>query len=144
MLTWTRKLTVVSDGPCELDDDQRKELLRLLVEVREEPVARLAGNDGHLERVVFESGPDLPCGAMFFCTGQEQRCILPEKLGCIINRKGTVDTDRWERSNVPGVYVIGDATRNVQYVVVAAAEGVIAGQRINADLAEEDVARMLS
>ena len=144
MLTWSRKLTVVSDGPSELSDEQRGDLLHLLVNVREERVARLAGTNGKITHILFESGDRLACGAVFFCSGQDQRCDLPEKLGCSFNRKGTVDTDRWERTNVPGVYVIGDASRNVQFVIVAAAEGAIAAQRINADLADEDVARMLS
>jgi len=144
MLTWSRKLTVVSDGPSELEPDQREELARLHIDVIERSVARLAGAAGRLERIEFQTGDPLPCEAIFFCTGQEQRCMLPEKLGCVFNRKGTVDTDRWERSNVPGVYVIGDASKNVQFVVVAAAEGAIAAQRINAELAAEDLKRMLS
>ena len=144
MLTWSRKLTIISDGPCELTGDQRDDLLHLLVDVREDRVARLAGTNGKIERIVFENGEELACGALFFCSGQQQRCDLPEKLGCSFNPKGTVDTDRWERTNVHGVYVIGDASRNVQFVIVAAAEGAIAAQRINADLADEDVARMLS
>lgn len=144
MLTWSRKLTVVSDGPCELTDEQRSDFLALLVTIDERKIARLAGREGRLDKIVFADGEHLPSTAIFFCSGQNQRCDLPEKLGCIFNRKGTVDTDRWERTNVPGVYVVGDASRNVQFVVVAAAEGAIAAQRINADLAAEDMARMLS
>lgn len=144
MLVWSRRLTVVSDGPSELTDDQRSDLTALLVSIREQKIERLEGAGGQLESVIFADGSQLPCDAMFFCNTQDQRCDLPEKLGCIFNRKGTVDTDRWERSNVPGTYVIGDASKNVQFVVVAASEGAIAAQRINADLAEEDLAQMLS
>ncbi|HZU28727.1 MAG TPA: NAD(P)/FAD-dependent oxidoreductase [Bryobacteraceae bacterium] len=144
MLTWSRNITLLTDGSCELTREQREELGRLNITTREDKIARLEGEGVRLAAVVFADGTRLPCDAMFFCTCEEQRCDLPQKLGCIFNRKGTVDTDRWERSNVPGVYVVGDASRDVQFVVVAAAEGAKAAQRINADLAEEDVARMLS
>jgi thioredoxin reductase len=144
MLTWSRNVTILSNGPSDLIGEQREELGRLKINIKEAPIARLEGAGTRLERLVFGDGTRLECDAMFFCTCQEQRCDLAQKMGCIFNRKGTVDTDRWERSNVPGVYVIGDASRDVQFVVVAAAEGATAAQRINADLAEEDLARMLS
>jgi len=52
-------------------------------------------------------------------------------LGCEFTRKGTVKTDHLGLTCVPGVYVVGDASRDVQFVVVAAAEGAKAGVAIN-------------
>jgi thioredoxin reductase len=37
---------------------------------------------------------------------------------------------------VPGVYVVGDASRDVQFAIVAAAEGAKAGVAINKALQE--------
>ena len=62
---------------------------------------------------------------------QSQQCALAEQLGCEFTDKGTVKTDHLGRSCVPGIYVVGDASRDVQFVVVAAAEGAKAGVAIN-------------
>jgi thioredoxin reductase len=47
-------------------------------------------------------------------------------------------TVRRQRSTVKGVYLAGDADDDVQFVVVAAAEGAIAAVAINKELNEED------
>ncbi len=56
---------------------------------------------------------------------------LAEKLSCRFNDEGTVRTNVNEGTNVPGLYVAGDASKDVQSVVVAAAEGAKAGMAIN-------------
>jgi thioredoxin reductase len=42
-------------------------------------------------------------------------------------------------TNVPGLYVAGDASRDVQWVVVAAAEGAEAAYAINQELIKEEL-----
>jgi len=51
-----------------------------------------------------------------------------------------VRANRQQSTGVPGVYVAGDADRDVQLVVVAAAEGVKAAVAIHADLDAERLA----
>ncbi len=52
-------------------------------------------------------------------------------LGCSMNEKGTVRTSLAQATGIPGLYVAGDAARDVQFVVVAAAEGAKAAVAIN-------------
>jgi thioredoxin reductase len=73
----------------------------------------------------------VPCDAVFFATGQSPHCDLPRRLGCEFTRRGTVKTDRLGHTCVPGLYVAGDASRDVQFVVVAASEGAKAAVAIN-------------
>jgi len=103
-------------------------------------VAALEGRDGMLERIVFESGEPLPRRAMFFSAGQFQRSQLAVRLGCEVSEKGTVWTGKYESTHLPGLYVAGDASRAVQWVIVAAAEGAEAAFAINTDLINEDLA----
>jgi thioredoxin reductase len=42
-----------------------------------------------------------------------------------------VKTDHLGETCVPGVFVVGDASRDVQFAIVAAAEGAKAGVAIN-------------
>jgi thioredoxin reductase len=137
LLGWSRDIVLCSDGSCQLDRDELATLDRNGIKVREERIARLEGTDGILERIVFENGDVLPRRAVFFTTGQVQASRLATQLGCEFNEKGTVRTGPYEMTHVPGLYVAGDASRHVQWVVVAAAEGAEAAYAISQDLIKE-------
>jgi thioredoxin reductase len=137
LLGWSRDIVLCSDGACQLDPDELATLDRNGIQVREERIVRLEGADGILERIVFDNGDVLPRRAMFFTTGQVQASRLATQLGCEFNEKGTVRTGPYEMTHVPGLYVAGDASRHVQWVVVAAAEGAEAAYAISQDLIRE-------
>jgi len=139
--TWSEDVILCTDGPSGLKIGDLAQLSRFGVAVREARITRLEGNGGVLERIVFTSGDSLPRRGLFFSTGQEQRCQLAGRLGCHFTSKGTVRTNRLEGTSVPGLFVAGDASRDVQLAIVAAAEGAKAGFAINRALEEEAVAR---
>jgi len=135
---WSKDLVLCTDGPSEIEAADLERLARNGITVREERVVRLDGGEG-LERVVFASGDALARKALFFTTGQTQQSFLAHSLGCEINEKGTVRTGKYEATHLSGLYVAGDASRAVQWVVVAAAEGAEAAFAINTDLLKEDL-----
>jgi thioredoxin reductase len=137
---WSRDLVLVTNGPSELEDEQRERLQTHGILVDERRVTRLDGRDGRLERIVFLAGPPLPRRALFFTLGQFQHSELTGRLGCEFNDRGTVRTGPYETTHVPGLYVAGDASRAVQWAVVAAAEGAEAAYAINQTLLKEDLA----
>ena len=135
---WSRDLVLCTDGPSEIEPDALARLDRHGIRVREERVVRLEG-DGRLERIVFADGPPLDRAALFFTTGQTQQSELALRLGCEMNDKGTVRTGPYEATHLTGLYVAGDASRAVQWVVVAASEGAEAAFDINTALLKEDL-----
>jgi thioredoxin reductase len=137
---WSRDLVLCTDGPSEFDEETAGKLQRNGIRVVEERVKKLEGQDGVLTHVVFANGERLPRRALFFSTGQYQRSDLMDRLGCEFNEKGTVRTGKYETTHLPGLFVAGDASRAVQWVVVAAAEGAEAAFAINTDLIKEDLA----
>jgi thioredoxin reductase len=137
LTAWSHDLVLCTDGPSEIDAADRARLERNGVMLREERLARLDGQDGILQHVVFASGERLRGRALFFTTGQSQQSDLSVRLGCEMNGKGTVRTGKYEATHLPGLYVAGDASRNVQWIVVAAAEGAEAAFAINTALIEE-------
>lgn len=139
LMVWSRDLVLCSNGPCELEDRQRERLARNGIAVREEPIARLEGREGILQHIVFESGERLPRRGLFFTEGQFQQSHLSTGLGCEFNEKGTVRTGKYETTHLPGLFVCGDASRRVQWVVVAAAEGAEAAFAINTDLLKDEI-----
>jgi thioredoxin reductase len=124
----------------ELTREHRDRLARFDIAVHEQPIARLEGDDdGHLLCIVLADGVTIERDALFFNTGQHQRSALAEKLGCEFTERGGVQTHEHEVATcVPGLYVAGDASRDVQLVVVAVAEGTKAGFAINKALLAED------
>jgi thioredoxin reductase len=139
LTAWSRDILLCSDGPVEIDSAKIERLARNGITVREDRIVRLEGRDGVLERIVFTDGPPADRRALFFTTGQYQQSALALRLGCEFNDKGTVRTGKYEATHLPGLYVAGDASRAVQWVVVAAAEGAEAAFAINTDLIKEDL-----
>jgi thioredoxin reductase len=139
LTAWSRDLVLCTDGPSEIEPDDRARLERNGIAVREERVTALEGSDGVLSRIAFAGAPPLERRALFFTTGQYQRSDLLERLGCEFNEKGTVRTGKYETTHLPGLFVAGDASRAVQWVVVAASEGAEAAFAINTDLLKEDL-----
>jgi thioredoxin reductase len=136
---WSRDILLCTDGASDFSDDERAKLSVNGTTLSEKPVARLEGTDGILERVVFTDGTSVPRRALFFTQGQTECSDLARTLGCDFNEKGTVSTGKYEVTNIPGLYVAGDASRDVQWVVVAAAEGAEAAYAINQELIKEEL-----
>jgi thioredoxin reductase len=139
LTAWSRDILLCTDGPSGIDRKKVARLVRNGIEVREEKVVRLEGKDGILQRIVFDGAPASERRALFFTTGQYQQSALAIRLGCQLNDKGTVRTGRYETTHLRGLYVAGDASRAVQWVVVAAAEGAEAAFAINTDLIKEEL-----
>jgi thioredoxin reductase len=136
---WSRNLVLCTDGPSQLSEVELERLAQHKIPVREDRIASLQGTGGVLERIVFTSGETIELRGMFFSTGQRQGSDLPKKLGCEFTDQGCVNTGEYEITNVPGVYVAGDASRFVQFVIVAASEGAQAAVAINKELMQEDL-----
>lgn len=139
MKVWTSDIAVCTDGGPEPEPAEMDDLRRHSIPIYTQKIARLEGIDGRLQRIVFADGRVLARRALFFNTGQEQQSPLAEMLGCNFSESGTVMTGRHERTHMRGLFVAGDASRNVQFVIVAAAEGAEAAVAINKELIQEDL-----
>jgi thioredoxin reductase len=110
--------------------------------VAEEVTGFVAEGD-RLRQVLRAGAAPVPCDALFVSGGQYQRSPLVRKLGCAIGPRGTVETGKCESTNVPGLFVAGDASDDAQLVVVAAAEGAEAAIEINRALSREAYDRLM-
>ena len=139
--TWSKDVTLFTDGPARFSRSDQIKLKQAGIPVIKEKIARLEGSDGRLTSVVLSNGESVARDALFFSTTQSQACDLATDLGCVLNKRGTIETDKLGLVNVPGLYAAGDATHDVQLVIVAAAEGAKAGIAINESLQKEDQKR---
>ncbi len=136
---WSANLTLCTNSAAELPGQERERLQRNGITVREERIARLEGQE-HLEQVIFENGETLACRALFFKGAEHQRSDLAARLSCDFTKRGAVRTGEYEATDVPGLFVAGDASRRVQLAIIAAAEGAEAAYAINTSLMKEDLA----
>ena len=129
--TWTDSVALCSHGPAGLRREQRDQLAAHGIEIDERVVAAVDHADGRVRQLRFDDAGSRPCDAIFIASGQRQQSDLAGQLGCSLTRHGLVKTDHLGQTCVPGLYVVGDASRDVQFVVVAAAEGAKAAVGIN-------------
>jgi thioredoxin reductase len=138
LLAWSADVLLCTGG-SPIPPEAADRLSAVGIKVREERVIRLEGRKGMLERIVFDGGNAVGRSALFVCVGKRQRSPLAERLGCRFTEKGAVDTGKCEATNVPGLYVAGDASKEAQFVVVAAAEGAEAGMAVHKALLDEEL-----
>lgn len=134
---WSDFVTLYLDGKNKIKPNQEEQLKANKIPVVRLAFERLEGKDGQLQKIVFKNGEKQECDALFFVNGYTQQCNLAEAFGCNINKKGVVVTNRFQQTNIDGLYVAGDASKDMHFVVVAAAEGAKAAVIINKELQHE-------
>lgn len=144
MTQWSRDVVLCSDGPADLSVDCRDRLCRHGIPIREEKMLdlQIASRIPHQARfsIRFESGEPLQRNALFFNTGRHQSSDVAQRLGCdTYEVRGCTVDHLTQMTHVSGLYVAGDASRDVLQVSVAIAEGTKAAVAINASLLLEDL-----
>lgn len=135
---WTDDVILFSDGPTGLSADDRANIERKGIMVREERVERLVTSNGGLGAVQLEGGELIARDGLFVAPKQELRSDLPQRLGCPLTDDGRIEAGVAGRTPVPRVFVAGDAGPGMQSVVSAMASGMLAGAALNHDLLEEE------
>jgi thioredoxin reductase len=139
MTAWTADIVLCTDGE-QLGVSAKRQLARNGIELRTASIAKLAGRNGQLTDIVFRNGDSLRREALFFDTASSEQSALTRAIGCEYGSDGGVKCGQYSASSVPGVYVAGNITRDVQLAIVAAAEGTRAAFGINRALTREDFA----
>jgi thioredoxin reductase len=138
LANWSDDIILFSDGR-QLTDEERKLLKLKNIMVCEEKVIGIEGNGGSMEKILLSNETSVLRNAMFFTTDQYQCSNLAAQLGCKFTSKGVVETDRFQQTNIPDIYVAGDAAKDMQLVIIAAAEGAKAGVIINKAFQQEEL-----
>jgi thioredoxin reductase len=135
---WSPTITLCTDGPAGFHPGTPEALAEHTIKVLETPISHLSGTGHQLETIHFTDGTTLATCSLFFNTGQHQRSPLFKQLGCDVDSKGGILCDENGLTSIRNVYVAGDASRDVQLAIVAAAEGAKAAVAINKALMVED------
>jgi thioredoxin reductase len=137
--TWSHDLLLCTDGDTSLTCRQRDKLVKNGILVNEEKITRLVGENGKLREIHFAQGKCMARQSLFFNTPSYQKSHLALALGCQFTKENGIKTGKYEATDVPGLFAAGNILRDVQLVIVAAAEGAKAAFGINAALAKESL-----
>ena len=127
---WTKDIVLCTDG-CELTKEQKEKLNAKDIKIRSQKIVKLQGDEKCFHSVVFDDGEELKRSAIFFNTPSYIRSKLLEQLGCPFDQNEGVYTHKYDRTEVPGLFVAGNILREVQLVIVAAGQGAEAAFGIN-------------
>lgn len=133
---WSTRLSLLTNGPCTLTEEQQNHLHRHGVQIIEHPVTALEHEQGRLKHIVFGDGSKAAFSALFARPVSQQHNNLAEQLGCALSEQGLIKADALQRSTVQGVWAAGDNSSPMRSVSVAIAAGTMAGAACNKELIE--------
>ncbi|WP_246147486.1 FAD-dependent oxidoreductase [Nonomuraea turkmeniaca] len=146
---WSHDVTLFLHTGPELGAEQREQLAARDVTVVEGPVAGLEVTGDGLAGVRLADGTVVACRALAVATRLTARTDLlaglglesedQEMAGHVIGTR--IPADAMGATNVPGVWVVGNAANVTEQVIVAAAGAVRVAAAINADLIAEETRR---
>lgn len=124
---YTPEVTICTQGKAlTMNEDFLQRLADSKIPVLEDKIVSLAGNTG-LEQAVLASGQTLDIEGLFVAMGQASSSDFAYALGVLRNGQ-FIETDREQRTNVPGVFAAGDCVGRFLQISVAVGEGALAGQ----------------
>jgi thioredoxin reductase len=135
---WSKDIVLCAARRPQIDDDMRRALAARGVRVEHREL-RSVERDGDGIRLVFSEGDSLWRRKLFYHLGGGPASNLAEHLDAKLDHKGGADVSRKGESSVPGLFVAGDATRDVLQAIVAAGEGAAAAVTINEYLCQKEL-----
>lgn len=138
------RVTVFLHDAADPSEEQREQLAALNVEVVRPRVSRLVMDGVHVRGVEIDDGRIFDADAVVVVPRFNARAELYTMLGGVAEETSfgvQIRADPRGQSEVPGVWVAGNAREPMAMVVGAAAAGVMAGAAVNGDLAMADLGR---
>lgn len=127
LLQYTPNVQVCTQGKDpEISEEFLWRLRESGIPVLQKKIASLAGNGG-LEQVVMDGGEQIDAQGLFIAMGQASSSDFAYSLGLLRNGQ-FIDTDREQRTNIPGVFAAGDCVGRFLQISVAVGEGALAGR----------------
>jgi thioredoxin reductase len=125
---WSDDVTLFTDGPGGLTDEESTSLAMAGVRVEARRVIGLRGPESGLEAIVFADGSEQPLHALLVPVTLHQRSTLAAQLGAAALPPGqlaadAIDVDSWLQTSVPGLGAAGDLSAAMPSVANAIAAG---------------------
>lgn len=133
---WTKDLTLCTNGPSTLSQEQRLKLAQNGIKVVESEIGEFLHQDGHIEHLLFKNQEKLPVKAVYHRPSFEQHTDLPAQLGCELTPQGYIQVNEMQQTSQSGILAAGDNTSPFRSVANAVAKGSMAAAVLNRELIE--------
>ncbi|WP_339205557.1 NAD(P)/FAD-dependent oxidoreductase [Paenibacillus sp. FSL K6-3182] len=139
VFNWSRNVVVCTNGMNSLSSQQIGQLGQRGIQVTQQKIKALHGENGRLHRIVFANNTEIERTGGFVTPSWGQAAHFGEALGCAMTQAGGFVTDDYGRTSIRGIYAAGDSSIIVPaQLVVAAGEGSKAAIGVNTDLSHQD------
>ncbi|MFJ7737365.1 NAD(P)/FAD-dependent oxidoreductase [Lysinibacillus sp. NPDC097287] len=134
---WSKDLVVLTNGVV-ISKEGVKELQKRNIKIISEPIKKLIGNEGYLEKIEFESGDVIFRAGGFVLPSFYRPNKFVEQLGCGVQESGVVVTDGAGRTTQNNIYIAGETEKSgPSSLMLAAADGSKVAFAVNTDLTME-------
>lgn len=139
LMNWSSKISLFTDGVI-LSFETLTDLSINGVKVYAEKIEKLISTDGQLEFIELKDGRKIPQEKLFLQLdrGQVQKSSLAETIGLKVTKENGIEADESGKTSIPGIFVCGDASKDLLLSIVGAGEGARVGVEINKELLSED------
>ncbi|MBK9015107.1 MAG: NAD(P)/FAD-dependent oxidoreductase [Saprospiraceae bacterium] len=134
---WTKDLILFTNGKSTLTTEQTLKLNKHNIKITETAIEKLEHSDGYLQNIIFKDGTTASITALYAQNPFEQKCTIPEALGCELTEEGYIKIDPFQKTNVHGVFACGDNTTRMRTVANAVAMGTTTGILVNKEIVVE-------
>jgi thioredoxin reductase len=143
LTAWSADVTLLTNGPAELTDEDRRRLIAAGVVLDERRLAAARGLGDELSSILFADGTERPCGGLLVAAVLHQRSDLATQLGLPFApptpiAADAIAVDPTGETSVAGVLVAGDAAVGMPSVANAIAQGSNAAAAVVRSLVAED------
>lgn len=135
---WTNDLVVFTNGKQVLSSKQKQAFAQHQVKLIEDKIAELVSVDGQLQTVKLANGQSITRqGGFLLSTGEKQACDIPAQLGVAKGEYGTYATNDWGKTEIEGVYIVGDAKNGFGGIAASVAEGSMVAEMMIHEIIHE-------
>ncbi|TWT07710.1 NAD(P)/FAD-dependent oxidoreductase [Planococcus sp. CPCC 101016] len=135
---WTSDLIVCTNGKQVLSNSEKESLEKNGIKINDKKIRSLIGENGSLKGIEFHGGEIISRTGGFVAAEWVQATSIGSSLGCSVNERGGINADRFQRTNIEGVFACGDTIiGGPSQLIIAAAEGSMAAISVNGELLEE-------
>lgn len=135
---WTDKLTLFTNGPCTLTEEQQNRFKTRGIGIVETKVKKLVHNDGNISKVVLDDGSSYDVDVVYYKPAFAHTNEIHKQLGLEMTEMNFIKVDMFQKTNIPGVYAAGDVTTMYRAVSTAISAGMFAACMANLEIAKEE------
>ncbi len=131
--SYTADVTVLTIGDINCNDDERKRMLDAGIDVPVKSVRGLKESENGII-AVMNDGEEIELDILYPAMGAKVRSDLVANLNVERNDIGCVNTNGHQRTDIPGLYAIGDVTYDLSQISVATGQAAIAATDVHNSL----------